>query len=83
MSLIKIVNVVANDDYTLLLELSNHDQVVYDMKPRLGSVRFCHLIDLQDFRAVSVDYGHTLVWSGLCQLTIEEIMAHSVSNRHE
>lgn len=70
----KIVNVTPTDDYTLLVELSNHHRILYDMKPRLQAVRFCGLEDLSKFKAVKVEHENTLVWDSLCQITIDEII---------
>jgi len=70
----KIINVVPNDDYTLLIELNNMHKIVYDMRPRLQSLRFCELQDLSKFKAVEVEYDNTLVWDSLCQITIDEII---------
>lgn len=70
----KIVKVTPGDDYTLLIELSNHHRIVYDMKPRLQAVRFGGLKDLSKFKAVKVEHGSTLVWDSLCQITIDEII---------
>jgi hypothetical protein len=70
----KITNVTPRDDYTLLIELSNHHMIVYDMKPRLQAVRFCGLEDLSKFKAVKVEHENTLIWDSLCQITIDEII---------
>jgi hypothetical protein len=70
----KNYKVTPRDDYTLLIELSNHHRIVYDMKPRLQAVRFCGLEDLSKFKAVKVEHENTLVWDSLCQITIDEII---------
>lgn len=70
----KIVRVIPNDDHTLFIELNNGHKIIYDMKPRLESVRFCHLGDLSRFKAVRVKYEHTLVWDSLCEVTIDEVI---------
>ena len=70
----KIIRVTPEDDYTLLIELSNHHRIVYDMKPRLQAVRFGGLGDLNKFKAVRVEHENNLVWNGLCQITIDEII---------
>lgn len=70
----KIINVTPRDDYTLLIELSNHHRIVYDMKPRLQAVRFGGLEDLSKFKAVKVEHENTLVWDSLCQMTIDEVI---------
>lgn len=70
-----IISFTAKDDYTLLLELDNQIKITYDMKPRLQAVRFCELTDINKFKAVSIENGNTLVWSSLCQITIDEIIS--------
>ena len=70
----KIISIVPNDDYTLEIVLDNHHKIIYDMKPRLKSVRFCGLDDLNKFKAVIIEDGNTLVWDSLCQITINEII---------
>jgi hypothetical protein len=70
----KIVQVIPNDDYTLLITLSNHHQIIYDMGPRLQTVRFSELTDLDRFKAVRVEHESTLVWNSLCEITIDEII---------
>ena len=70
----KILNVTANNDYTLLVRLDNGHSIVYDMRPRIQTTRFCILADICLFKAVRVEQENTLVWSTLCQMTIDEIM---------
>lgn len=69
-----ITSVTPQDDYTLLIELSNQHRIIYDLRPRLKTVRFTELNDLNRFRSVRVEHGNTLVWGSLCQLTIDEIL---------
>ena len=71
----KIVAIVAKDDYTIAIELSNHHKIIYDMKPRLQTIRFCEIADLKLFEAVRIDHGNTLVWNDQCQITIDEIIS--------
>lgn len=71
----KILNVKAEDDYTLVIQLDNHNKIAYDMKPRLHAVRFCELADIDRFKAVCVENGNTLMWGRLCQITIDEIIS--------
>lgn len=70
----RIVSVKADDDYLLEIQLDNSHKIIYDMKPRLQSVRFCELSDLDRFKGVRIDHGNTLVWDSLCQITIDEII---------
>lgn len=69
-----ITCVTPRDDHTLLIELSNQNSIIYDLKPRLKTARFLVLNDLNRFKSVRVDRGNTLVWDSLCQLTIDEII---------
>lgn len=70
----KIIRVIPKDDHTLTIELDNRHTVIYDMKARLQSVRFCGLADINKFKAVGIENGNTLVWDSLCQITIHEII---------
>lgn len=72
----KIFNVTTNNDHTLIIELDNAHKIIYDMKPRLQTVRFCKLSDMKVFKSVRVENGNTLVWDSLCQITIDEIISH-------
>lgn len=70
----KIINVKPNDDYTLEIKLDNHHRIIYDMKPRLQAVRFCDLVDINQFKDVKIANGNMLVWGHLCQISIDEII---------
>lgn len=71
----KIMRVTPCDDYTLEIVLDNHHKIIYDMKPRLGAIRFYSLSDVEKFRSVRVENGNTLVWDSLCQLSLGEIIS--------
>ncbi|MGE4284332.1 MAG: DUF2442 domain-containing protein [Clostridia bacterium] len=70
----KIINIIPNDDHTLVIELDNHHKIIYDMKPRLQAVRFCRLTNIDRFKSVTIENENTLVWDSLCQITIDEII---------
>ena len=70
----RIIKVYPHDDYTLTIVLSNNHRIIYDMRPRLHTTRFCKLADIKKFLAVRVEHENTLVWSNLCQITIDEII---------
>lgn len=70
----RVVKVVPHEDYTLTIELSNQHRIIYDIRPRLQTTRFCGLADMKKFQAVRVEHEKTLVWNNLCQITIDEIM---------
>lgn len=70
----KIICAAATEDYTLEIELDNHHKIIYDMKPRLKSVRFCTLSDLAQFKNLRIENRNTFVWDSLCQISIDEIM---------
>jgi hypothetical protein len=71
----RIVRVIPREDYTLEIELDNHHKIIYDMKPRLGAVRFYSLADAERFRSVRVENGNILVWDSLCQISLGEIIS--------
>jgi hypothetical protein len=70
----RIVSVTPNDNHTLLIELDNNHRIIYDMRSRFHTTRFCKLADIKKFLAVRVEHENTLVWDNLCQITIDEIM---------
>lgn len=70
----KITNIIPQDDYTLVIELDNSHKIILDMKPRLESVRFCKLADMNTFRSAKIENGNNVVWDSLCQITIDEII---------
>ncbi|MBP1924419.1 hypothetical protein J2Z76_000272 [Sedimentibacter acidaminivorans] len=72
----KILNILPSDDYTLTIELNNHHKIIYDMKPRLQTVRFSQLADINRFKAVWVKNENILIWDSLCQITIDEIISN-------
>lgn len=72
--MVKIVRVIPKDDHTLLIELNNQHKIIYDMRPRLQSLRFSGLRDLNKFKVVRVEHDNTLVWDSLCEITIDEII---------
>lgn len=71
----RIVKVIPCEDHTLEIELDNHHKIIYDMKPRLGAVRFCELANIDKFKTIRIKNGDTLIWDSLCQITISEIIS--------
>ena len=71
----KIVSVLPQEDQTLAIELDNKHKIIYDMNPRLKTVRFSVLADSEKFKSLKVENGNTIVWDGLCQITIDEILS--------
>lgn len=69
-----IISVTPQENHTLLIELSNQHRIIYDMKPRLQTVRFNGLTNLERFKMVRIENGSTLVWDDICQITIDEII---------
>ena len=58
---VKIINVVPNDDYTLLLKFTNGEVRIYDMKDSLFGV-FEILKDINKFREVFIDENGNIAW---------------------
>lgn len=71
----RIIKVVPHDDHTLTIELSNNHRIIYDLRNRLQTTRFCKLANIEKFLAVRLENENTLVWDNLCQLTIDEIIS--------
>jgi len=58
---VRIINVVPNDDYTLLLKFTNDEVRIYDMKDSLFGV-FEILKDINKFREVFIDENGNIAW---------------------
>ena len=57
----RVVQVIAQDNYTLTLTFANGEVKVFDVRPYLGKGVFQELQDLAQFRAVQVSMG-TVFW---------------------
>lgn len=59
----KIVDVVANNDFTLIISFDNGEKRLYDMSPLLkkGTV-FEPFAKIENFRRVYVDDTHCIAW---------------------
>ena len=58
---LRIINVMPNDDYTLVLKFSNGEVRVYDMKDSLFGV-FEILKDINKFKEVFIDEHGNIAW---------------------
>lgn len=59
----KIVDVQANDDFTLTLTFDNGEVRLYDAAPVLQlSTVFAPFLDLENFRRVYLDESHCVSW---------------------
>jgi len=59
----KIVGVVPNDNFTLILEFDNGEKRLYDMSPVLktGTI-FESFLNIDNFRRVYIDDEHCVAW---------------------
>lgn len=59
----RIVDVVANDDFTLTISFDNGEKRLYDVAPLLKlSTVFESFLDIKNFRRVYVDDTHCIAW---------------------
>ena len=58
---LRIIDVVPNDDYTLLLKFSNGEVKIYDMKDSLFGV-FEILKDVNKFKEAFIDEHGNIAW---------------------
>ena len=57
----RVNNVIANDDFTLLLKFSNNEVRLFDAKPYLEKGIFRELLDIRLFKTAKVFDG-TVQW---------------------
>lgn len=75
-TLLDVVSVVAEKDYTLLLVFENGAQRRFDMKPLLDKKPFSRLKDSPLFLKATVAYG-TVVWPGNIDIAPETLWDNS------
>lgn len=75
-TLLDVVKVEAQADYTLLLEFENGERRVFDMTPYLDKKPFVRLKGSPLFALASVDYG-TVVWPGEIDIAPETLYDRS------
>lgn len=55
LSVSKIINVQASDDYKLLIGFDDGNSIIYNMQKMIGTIPYFRLSDLIFFRAVKFD----------------------------
>jgi hypothetical protein len=58
----RVKQVVANNDFTLLVYFTNGEKGIYDVKPLLNMPVFQFIKDISNFKTVSVGNGQTVCW---------------------
>jgi hypothetical protein len=76
-TLLDVVSVTAQTDYTLLLVFENGERRRFDMKPLLNKKPFSRLKDSALFLKATVAYG-TVVWPGSIDIAPETLWDESV-----
>jgi len=76
-TLLDVVSVTAQKDYTLLLVFENGEKRRFDMKPLLDRKPFSRLKDSGLFLKAKVAYG-TVVWPGNIDIAPETLWDQSV-----
>ena len=71
-TLLDVISVVAEQNYTLLLVFENGQKRRFDMKPLLDKKPFSRLRDLPLFMKATVAFG-TVVWPGNIDIAPETL----------
>lgn len=58
----KVIKVIPNDDYTVLVSFENGKKVLYDMKDNLEGEVFQPLNDINVFKTTCMILNDTLAW---------------------
>jgi hypothetical protein len=77
-TLLDVVSVAPEQDYTLLLVFENGEKRRFDMKPLLDKKPFCRLRDLPLFMKATVAFG-TVAWPGSIDIAPETLWDKSES----
>ncbi len=67
------------DDFILEVELTDGRSCIYDMKPKLKTVRFHDLEDEGIFSDGRIKNGQVICWSNGIELSLHEIMMNPVN----
>lgn len=73
-----IKSVITMDDYKLLLEFSNHEKRVFDVKPLLEKPVFKPLKDKVLFNKVHIIYDYTIAWNEEIDMCPDSLYIDSV-----
>lgn len=71
-TLLDVVSVEANSDYTLVLVFENGEKRLFDMKPLMDKKPFILLKESRLFSKAFVEYG-TVVWPGEIDIAPETL----------
>lgn len=70
--MIRIKNVVPQEDYRLEVNLDNGSSVILSLKSRLQTVRFGLLSDKQFFKTATTD-GTCIRWDNKIEISVNEV----------
>ncbi|OAA94461.1 DUF2442 domain-containing protein [Clostridium coskatii] len=63
----KIINVIPNDDYTLLIEFEDGSKILFNMKRLIKTMRYLSLTDIERFKNVRIK-DKVISWDDLDNL---------------
>ena len=68
----KAINVIPQEDYTLLIEFDNGEKKVFDVKPYLEHKAFEELKSINKFKMVKID-GLSIKWQNGADICPDEL----------
>ena len=71
--MVKIAEVLFDEEYVVTVRFDNHHSVSLDMEQKLHTARFSELRDKHLFTAAKTD-GKSVCWPGGISMSISEIM---------
>lgn len=74
----KAINVIAKEDYTLMVEFDNGEIKIFDVKPYLSYKAFEELKDIKKFNSVKIT-GLSVGWSNGTDICPDELYNNSVT----
>ena len=73
--MVKIQEAVFLEDYRLLVLLTDGSRQIYDMRPKLKTVRFYDLQDQEIFVRGQIKNGQVIYWNNGSELSLDEILS--------
>lgn len=75
---IKIDQIEFLEDYTMKILLCNGHRIIYDMKPKLKTIRFADLKEKEVFTCGQLINNRIIRWNISMEISLEEILNRAV-----
>lgn len=79
---INIASIELLDDYQLGIILCNSHRIIYNLKPKLNTIRFIDISDQHIYKNAVLIHNRIIRWNDNTEITLGEILA-DITNKKE